>query len=450
MEEKREYCVYKHTSKIDGRAYVGITRVGVENRWRNGGIGYKNQKYFWHYVEKYGWDSLEHEVLFDNLTEEEATTMEKELIAKWDLTNRNKGFNLDLGGSTNNRFWKGVYCVETDKEYEGTRIAERETGIPASTICACCSGKRSFAGKDDNGNPLHWVYSDEKNLVSQRLEEVENKRTKNAISVYNIDGNLIAHYDTPRDAANQTGRDINNIRSDCLRPHRYQDGKIWIYDRDFSEEELLRRIEIATESYPWEKKVYQYSMLGEFVAEYDTAIQAQEVTEVNNSDIGMACKGKYGSVGGYIWRYEKVDLTIDELKDVWSVSKYKPVVQYDNEMNIVAEYNSLEEVGFECPNYSSRTVSACCHRRFDFAYGYIWRFKGETQEQYDADKEYYKNKKPSPKGNRIVQYTTDGRIVKVFDSFADVEKDGWGRNMVSLCCRGKKDIYRGYIWKYAE
>ena len=43
MEEKREYCVYKHTSKIDGRAYVGITRVGAENRWRNGGIGYKPQ-----------------------------------------------------------------------------------------------------------------------------------------------------------------------------------------------------------------------------------------------------------------------------------------------------------------------------------------------------------------------------------------------------------------------
>jgi len=129
MEEKREYCVYKHTSKIDGRAYVGITRVGVENRWRNGGIGYKNQKYFWHYVKKHGWDSLEHEVLFDNLTEEEATTMERELIAKWDLTNRNKGFNLDLGGSTNNHFWKGVYCIETDKEYEGTRIAERETGF---------------------------------------------------------------------------------------------------------------------------------------------------------------------------------------------------------------------------------------------------------------------------------------------------------------------------------
>lgn len=450
MEEKREYCVYKHTSKIDGRAYVGITRVGAKNRWRNGGIGYKNQKYFWRYIEKYGWDSLEHEVLFDNLTEEEATTMERELIAKWDLTNKNKGFNLDLGGSTNNNFWRGVYCIETDKEYEGTRMAERETGIPATRICACCSGKVLSAGKDDNGNPLHWVYTDEKQLISQRFEVIKNKRTKNAISVYSIDGNLIAHYDTPRDAANQTGRCITNIRSDCLRPHRYQDGKIWIYDRDFSQEELQHRIEIATERYPWEKKVYQYSMLGELVAEYDTAIQAQETTGINNSDIGMACKGKFAQTGGYIWRYEKVKFTDDELKEIWLVSKYKPVIQYDCNMNIVTEYNSLEEINRNCPNYSGRTVSACCHRRLDYAYGYIWRFKGETQEQFNIDKEYYKNKKPLSKGGKIVQYTTDGQIVKIYEQLADVEKDGWGRNMVSLCCRGKKDIYRGYIWKYAE
>lgn len=190
-----------------------------------------------------------------------------------------------------------------------------------------------------------------------------------------------------------SGRNVGNICSDCQRPHRYQDGKIWIYDRDFSQEELQRRIEIATESYPWEKKVYQYSMLGKLVAEYDTAIQAQEATGINNSDIGMACKGTFAQTGGYIWRYEKVKFTDDELKEIWLVSKYKPVIQYDRNMNIVAEYNSLEEINRNCPNYSSRTVSACCHRRLDYAYGYIWRFKGETQEQFNIDKEYYKKQK---------------------------------------------------------
>ena len=72
MEDKREYCVYKHTSKIDGRAYVGITRVGTKQRWHNG-KGYKRNQYFWRYIQKYGWDSLQHEVLYDNLTEEEPT-----------------------------------------------------------------------------------------------------------------------------------------------------------------------------------------------------------------------------------------------------------------------------------------------------------------------------------------------------------------------------------------
>lgn len=447
MEEKREYCVYKHTSKIDGRAYVGITRVGAENRWRNGGIGYKPQKYFWRYIKKYGWDSLEHEVLFDNLTEEEATAMEKELIAKWDLTNRNKGFNLDLGGSTNNHFWKGVYCVETDKEYEGTRIAERETGVPASNICACCSGKASSAGRDDNGNPLHWVYSDEKYLISQRFEEMENKRTKNALSVYNTDGSLIAHYDSPRDAANQTGRNISNIRSDCLRPHRYQDGKIWIYDRDFSQEELQRRIEIATDSFPWEKKVYQYDLRGRFIKSFDSATKAQAETGANASDIGMACKGNYSSVGGYLWRYELTQISDDELRTVWQYTHRIPIRQYDLDMNLIAEYDDFTYLPNE---YRNRTIKRCCQREFDSAYGYVWRYITDTPEQYDADKEYYKNKKPSPKGNKIVQCTTNGQIIKIYEQLADVEKDGWGRNMVSLCCRGKKDIYRGYIWKYAE
>ena len=74
-KHKNNYCVYKHTSKIDGRAYVGITRVGVEHRWKNG-CGYKKNIYFWRYIKKYGWDSLTHEILYDRLSEEEAINKE--------------------------------------------------------------------------------------------------------------------------------------------------------------------------------------------------------------------------------------------------------------------------------------------------------------------------------------------------------------------------------------
>ena len=44
----------------------------------------------------------------------------------------------------------------------------------------------------------------------------------------------------------------------------------------------------------------------------------------------------------------------------------------------------------------------------------------------------------------------DGQIVKIFDSLAAAEQEGWGRNMVSLCCRNKKESYKGYKWKYVN
>jgi hypothetical protein len=170
MEEKREYCVYKHTSKIDGRAYVGITRVEPEKRWLRG-KGYKSNPYFWRYILKHSWDSLTHEILFENLTEKEAALKERELITKWDLTNKEKGFNLDMGGSTNNAFWKSVYCIETMTMYEGTRIAERETGILANNICYACNGKRDYAGKNTKGDKLHWVYGNELHLIPKVIEK---------------------------------------------------------------------------------------------------------------------------------------------------------------------------------------------------------------------------------------------------------------------------------------
>jgi hypothetical protein len=133
--------------------------------------------------------------------------------------------------------------------------------------------------------------------------------------------------------------------------------------------------------------------------------------------------------------------------------RYKPqpkiigVIQYDLDMNLIAEYDDFTYLPNE---YQDRTIKRCCQREFDSAYGYIWRYITDTPEQYELDKQYYSTKTVAKKGYKIAQYTPDGQLVKVFDSFADVEKGGWGRNMVSLCCRGKKDIYRGYIWKYAE
>ena len=90
------WCVYKHTSP-SRKVYIGITHQKPELRWRSG-KGYRSNKRFWSAIKKYGWDSFEHEILFDNLTQEEAERLEKKLVLEYDSANHKCGYNVAEGG----------------------------------------------------------------------------------------------------------------------------------------------------------------------------------------------------------------------------------------------------------------------------------------------------------------------------------------------------------------
>ena len=74
----RTWTVYIHTNNINGKKYVGITSRDVKLRWQNG-LGYK-KCYFANAIQKYGWDNFSHEIVYENLSKEEAFLKEKELI----------------------------------------------------------------------------------------------------------------------------------------------------------------------------------------------------------------------------------------------------------------------------------------------------------------------------------------------------------------------------------
>ena len=112
-----EYKVYMHTSP-DGRAYVGCTGDKLQHRWR-GGHGYVCNVHFFTDIQKYGWGAFKHEVLYTFSTKDEAERKEAELIELYDLTNPEKGYNLDPG--------LGVRSPETV-----AKISSALTGKPLS------------------------------------------------------------------------------------------------------------------------------------------------------------------------------------------------------------------------------------------------------------------------------------------------------------------------------
>lgn len=98
MEKQHNYCVYKHTNKVNGKVYIGLTGQKPEYRWNNGD-GYKQHPHFYSAIKKYGWNNFDHEIVKNNLTQDEAQTLEINLISKYKSTDNKYGYNTQYGGN---------------------------------------------------------------------------------------------------------------------------------------------------------------------------------------------------------------------------------------------------------------------------------------------------------------------------------------------------------------
>lgn len=90
------YSVYIHTFPNE-KKYVGVTSWKPELRWGANGCNYKNP-YMINAIKKYGWNNIKHEIVAKNLTVDQASEMEIELIKKYNSTNRKCGYNISPGG----------------------------------------------------------------------------------------------------------------------------------------------------------------------------------------------------------------------------------------------------------------------------------------------------------------------------------------------------------------
>ena len=74
---ENNYSVYQHVTP-DGMYYFGQTN-NIKRRWSNNGAKYKTTSLY-PYIEKYGWDNIQHIVLFKDQTRENALWIEDFLI----------------------------------------------------------------------------------------------------------------------------------------------------------------------------------------------------------------------------------------------------------------------------------------------------------------------------------------------------------------------------------
>lgn len=228
----KTFCVYKHTCQINGKVYVGITSQKPETRWGCEGKNYWHNAYFTNAIQKYGWINFAHEILYNDLSIDEAKQKEIELIELYKSNQREFGYNLSSGGDPGS----GTHCSEERKakiragrlgykcsEETRRKISEANKRRSPETIKKIADSRRGkpawnkgLIGKD---NPLYGiVFSEERR---RRISEATKGKPKTGLNKEVLDTKTGIVYRTAKDAAKATGLTSACIRNQCVRQGKY-------------------------------------------------------------------------------------------------------------------------------------------------------------------------------------------------------------------------------------
>ena len=117
--------------------------------------------------------------------------------------------------------------------------------------------------------------------------------------------------------------------------------------------------------------VIQYTLQGDFFAEYPSANQASAITSIDHWSICACCRGEYIHSGGYQWRYKNSDLPVQRL----NIRTDFTVLQLDKETNeILAEFPSLAAATAKT-GIATSTISNVCKGKGKTAGGFKWKYK---------------------------------------------------------------------------
>lgn len=120
--------------------------------------------------------------------------------------------------------------------------------------------------------------------------------------------------------------------------------------------------------------VLQYSIYGDFIAEYPNRIYAEQATGISAKNIWAVIRGKNKTAGGFQWVY-KNDLPPKNIsKEHLNVNYKQKVVQYSKEGVLLNEYESAAEASRQT-NINSGTIRNVCQGKRKTAGGYIWKYK---------------------------------------------------------------------------
>ena len=285
------WSVYIHIFPND-KKYIGITNQEPENRWGKNGNGYNKQKVMWSAIQKYGWNNIEHKVLYTNLSKEEADEKEKELIKLFETTTRmGEGYNVQEGGDSH---------IIINRDEVINLWKEGKAALEISQLLEC------------NIKTVLYILdasSISKEERKQRQQKASGEATKASCGIkvnqFNLNKKLIQTFNSLEDARKSVNANTQHYIKLCCegkagKAHNF----LWQYYNPLDEIQIWHG-ETAKELQ--QRKVIQYDKQMNEIARFTSiadATRAMGKDPNKFSGIGMVCNGKHKTACGYIWRYE--------------------------------------------------------------------------------------------------------------------------------------------------
>lgn len=328
--EKQKYYVYewfiKDTKEI---FYVG---KGCRARWKT---KKRENKFFMNMLEAH---VCEVRKVKENLTEQEAFALEIKLIAYYRKNTDFRLTNIQDGGENPPTFY--------GEESPSKRLEVRN--------------------KIGTSNHKRYVENPElRDEISQRMrtfcaseegKAIVRRRSKKIMSMpevrYKISESNKAYYTT----------DKRKVRSEMMK-------KVYLLPEV--------RNQVTGVNNGASRKVAQYDLDGNIIAEFGTMKEAGEKTGVSFKNISKAARGHRKTAGGYIWKFVDFKNIVYKARVYKNPPKrkYKPIIQCTINDQFVAEHKSLEEATKLNHFHTHTNISANLKGRTKSAYGYVWKYK---------------------------------------------------------------------------
>lgn len=274
--------IYKITNLINNKSYIGQS-IRIENRFKDH-CKKSSTSLISRAIQKYGKENFSFEIL-EICLPEQLDEREQYWIKYYDccaLDGIEKGYNQTRGGQFHRI---DDYDIILNLWNEGATVSQ---------IVEQLGRCRNMVARILQAQGIS-------------LQQIKTRGLGKRVEQYDTTGKLLSTYDSAqeilRKEANFSSTDLYN----CLNHHKpsYQ-GFIFKYaDDETNIEELVTAYKLSCHQKRRVRRIQQYDLNYNFIAEYASAREAARALGVHHQQISACCRKVAKTAYGYIWKYKE-------------------------------------------------------------------------------------------------------------------------------------------------